>query len=711
MAYRDEQKINDLIEQRNQLEAKYGDLLEKSEGRSKAAVKNRRDRLALDQKITSEQKKQSKIEADREATGKDIDKTLTKAVKKQRELKVQNKDTFGMGQNVVKAASKNLEITKAQNKAGKIGNNLALKLNDIGEDLIGQNYDLEGIKSSQRDLDEELINAASEEAREAIRSQKETLGLESKRLKTQEVQKKAMAGLDKVTGGMASKTKDSLGFASKMGPALGGAFLAGGLVVGVVGGLIKALKFTSGLIDKLGAKFGVLGGEGSKFQTTMLDSGVNMIALGGSIDNAVNITDELTKNFGIGLQRSADISEKVFDTAKAIGLSDTEAAKLFGTFMSIGKLTLKQAEDLAESTYQLAVQNDVNPVAVMQDIADSAEMIAKFGADNVKQISKAAVEARKLGLSLKTVDKISDSMLNFQSSIQAEMEASVMIGKQLNFNEARRLFNMGKQSDAMKVILEQLGGEEEFNKLGIQQREALAKSIGVESTELAKLVLNQGKQVEQQETFNDLLGRDAMSALTSILSTFKMIGATVMNEFGKPLAEALDGLETKFFTKKRIDSIKEFITNIVENIKIVVKKAIDFGTSLSGAYKTFMGIMKLLRIIMFVSSLGTSELLFAAAKSLGGNGEEEPETVNDFRSAGGSHLVLTPSGQMLKTNPNDTVFGTTAVNDFRSGPAGSMPVGSKETNQKLDKQNELLETLINVTRGNPNALAVALGEA
>jgi len=66
---------------------------------------------------------------------------------------------------------------------------------------------------------------------------------------------------------------------------------------------------------------------------------------------------------------------------------------------------------------------------------------------------------------------------------------------------------------------------------------------------------------------------------------------------------------------------------------------------------------------------------------------------------------------MLKTNPNDTVFGTTAVNDFRSGPAGSMPVGSKETNQKLDKQNELLETLINVTRGNPNALAVALGEA
>ena len=45
----------------NQLEGKYGELLEKNEGRSKAAVKNRRDRLALDQKITAEQKKQSKI--------------------------------------------------------------------------------------------------------------------------------------------------------------------------------------------------------------------------------------------------------------------------------------------------------------------------------------------------------------------------------------------------------------------------------------------------------------------------------------------------------------------------------------------------------------------------------------------------------------------------------------------------------------------------
>ena len=48
--------------------------------------------------------------------------------------------------------------------------------------------------------------------------------------------------------------------------------------------------------------------------------------------------------------------------------------------------------------------------------------------------------------------------------------------------------------------------------------------------------------------------------------------------------------------------------------------------------------------------------------------------VNDFKSQGGSHLVVTPSGKMLQTNPNDTLVGSTKVNDFTSGPAGSMPL-------------------------------------
>ena len=143
-----------------------------------------------------------------------------------------------------------------------------------------------------------------------------------------------------------------------------------------------------------------------------------------SITEASNVTSELSANFGVGLSTASKLPKQVLDTGLAIGLADGEASKLFGTLMSVGNLTADQAERLAESTYQLAQQNNVNPVAVMQDMADSSETIAKFGADNLQSITKAAVQARKLGLSLSTVDKISDSLLDFQSSLQAEIEAS-----------------------------------------------------------------------------------------------------------------------------------------------------------------------------------------------------------------------------------------------------------------------------------------------
>ena len=43
------------------------------------------------------------------------------------------------------------------------------------------------------------------------------------------------------------------------------------------------------------------------------------------------------------------LSNKILDTAVATGLSNEEATKLFGTFMQIGNLTSKQAEDLIET--------------------------------------------------------------------------------------------------------------------------------------------------------------------------------------------------------------------------------------------------------------------------------------------------------------------------------------------------------------------------
>ena len=100
--------------------------------------------------------------------------------------------------------------------------------------------------------------------------------------------------------------------------------------------------------------------------------------LGKGLGDVLAVTSQLSSEFGITLKESQDIAGTVLDTAVATGISNDEATKLFGTFMQIGDLTAKQAEDLIEGTAQLAAQKGVAPTAVLQDMAGSAEEIAGF---------------------------------------------------------------------------------------------------------------------------------------------------------------------------------------------------------------------------------------------------------------------------------------------------------------------------------------------
>ena len=497
--------------------------------------------------------------------------------------------------------------------------------------------------------------------------------MEVKRLRVETIKNQAMSTADGLTGGMVSKTKETLGFAKQMGPK----FLAAGAAVGVVGfiigGLVKSLKFASEMIDTLGGSFGVIGTQASNFRDSMMNASIDVISLGRGTADVVSVVSTLSSEFGVGLTAAADISEKIIDTAAATGMATSEAAKLFGTFMSIADLTAKQSEELIESTYQLAAQNRVSPVAVMQDIAGSAKLIADFGADNLDSITKAAVQARKLGLNLDDVSTIADSLLNFQESLNAETEASIMIGRRLNLQKARELALEGDLNGVMGEVLKQVGDEAELNRLNVLERRALASAVGLTTTQLTKLIRAQDKSVVQQKTFVDLLGEDGMSALTSVINKFKELGATAMKEFGVPLADAVQNFQKNFFTEENIERIKNFIKNLVTTIGRVAK----------AMFSIFKGIYNVVDTLTF-GSLPNFSTLFPPV--------EDGIMVDDFMSSGGSHLIVTPTGNLIQTNPNDTVFGSTKVNDFTSGPAGSMPIGNdkpvKIDNSELIRQNE-----------------------
>ena len=358
-----------------------------------------------------------------------------------------------------------------------------------------------------------------------------------------------------LTKGINGLSKGTLGVLAGVAVAVGGIFLIWKLFTNVLG------KW-SAIVDKAGETFGVMGSQ--DLAQPIVDANQAAIALGKDIGDIVTITESLSSEFGIGVQQSVDMAANILDSSVAMGLSADEGAKLFGTLMAIGGLTQQQAENLAESTYQLARANGVAPHSVMKDVAGSTEVFAKFAQDGGENIMMAAVQARKLGLSLDDVAGVAEGLLDFQNSLNSEIEASVMLGRNVNLQRARELALAGDMSGMMDSILQQVGGEQEFLAMNVLERKALAGAVGLTAEKMAKLVGEQGK-LNKQESFEDLLGKDAVSSMTKLTNKFKSLSSEIIRKAAPAIERIAVGL-TEWMEGGGAEKLTKFFTGIANTI-------------------------------------------------------------------------------------------------------------------------------------------------
>ena len=112
------------------------------------------------------------------------------------------------------------------------------------------------------------------------------------------------------------------------------------------------------------------------------------------------------------------------------------------------------------------------------------------------------------------------------------MEASIMIGRDLNFQKARELALNNDIEGAMAEVIGQLGDEEEFNKLNALQRQSLADAIGVSTAELAKFVAAEEQAAEigfelEKQDLTDIVGKEALGNLSEMINSFKSLFDTL----------------------------------------------------------------------------------------------------------------------------------------------------------------------------------------
>ena len=215
-------------------------------------------------------------------------------------------------------------------------------------------------------------------------------------------------------------------------------------------------------------------------------------AFGGSAEQAQAAVTSLVDEFGSLDVVSARVSAQLGSITGQFGLSGDNAGKLLKQMQAINGASIETNLNLIGSVGELARAEGVAPAKVLNDIASDTESFALFARDGGRNIARAAIQAAKLGINMGKVASIAESLLDFETSIEKQMEASVLLGRQLNLDKARELALTGDLESLQRELVRQVGTQAEFQALNFIQRKALADAIGVSAAELGKLVAGGG---------------------------------------------------------------------------------------------------------------------------------------------------------------------------------------------------------------------------
>ena len=329
--------------------------------------------------------------------------------------------------------------------------------------------------------------------------------------------------LDKANAA-SKKTLESLGKNVGVGKKIGvvtgnivknldmGALAAGGLFK-LAGFLFDAYKKQDQAVTDIARNLSTSKDEAKALKGEMFESSKAAGAFGITIHDQVDAVNALNKGLGgTALSFNKDIREGAADTLKRLKLSE-EAVSNMGTLaMATGKsfkvLEKEQAKGVLDAEREFGVRLNLKSVL---DESNKITGLARVNAMGIEGgLAKAVSTAKSLGIEMSAVAGSAGQLLDFESSIQNELQAELLIGRDLNLEKARAAALAGDQEALAKALVEEAGSLEELQGMNVIQQQALAGALGMSADQLAdSLVTGEALSTQAQAD----LDRDAQKAL------------------------------------------------------------------------------------------------------------------------------------------------------------------------------------------------------
>ena len=204
----------------------------------------------------------------------------------------------------------------------------------------------------------------------------------------------------------------------------------------------------------------------------------------------------LNSQLGTAFKFSADTLKTFSKLTEIVGLSAEAASSLAFQAKRSGESFRTVEENVLGASYNL--QRQAGVALNNKDILEATGKVtgqvrANLGA-NPEAIAKAVTAAKLFGAEMDDIAASSKSLLDFESSIENELKAELITGKQLNLERARSLALAGDQEGLAKELTAQAGNFSDFSKLNVLQQQELAAAFGYSADQLSDILFKQETQ-------------------------------------------------------------------------------------------------------------------------------------------------------------------------------------------------------------------------
>ena len=219
-----------------------------------------------------------------------------------------------------------------------------------------------------------------------------------------------------------------------------------------------------------------------------------------SFNNALGLAVDLST------KQNEEFAAQFTNVKKFYNLNEQEQKGLINLNVINGKTVNETKNSILGQTalYKINTKEAINVKKVLKDVLTTSNSIKLSIRGGGEALTQAVINTQRLGISLADVDKISDSLLNFEQSISSELEAELLTGRDLNLEMARAAALSNDQvtlTEEINRLVKDAGPDFEKNKIAMQ---ASAAAIGIGVDQLADMVTQQKAVEKFKQNFNAL---------------------------------------------------------------------------------------------------------------------------------------------------------------------------------------------------------------